>query len=285
MAKCSECGKEISMPFRCKFCGKTFCSKHRLPENHQCEGLEEYKKKAREDKSFVYEPFRQEEEEEAESLASGLDMAGTVDKISSLIPQGVSYWLIGIIFLVFLAQSLFPPLESYFALNVGQLPQQPWTVLTHIFLHAGPYHFLVNMIVLFFFGPEIERRLGGRKFLEIFFVAGVVAALGFTGFSYLRLVTGGAQLPIRAVGASGAIFGILASLAIIAPNLRVLLFFIIPLKLKHAIILITAVELVILTQNTPIASSAHLTGLLVGLYYGYKYKSSVQSSLDLPFGY
>jgi len=283
MAKCSECDREISMPFRCKFCGELFCSQHRLPENHQCSGLEEYKRRAREEKSFVYEPFRSKEEEKAEKAS--LNWQGAVNYASSLAPSGASYWLIGIMFLIFFLQNLLPSLPASFALNVGQISQQPWTLVTHMFLHGGPYHLFINMLVLFFFGPEIERRLGTNKFLQIFFVAGIAAALGFTGFSYVRLATGGAQLPIRAVGASGAIFGILGSLAIIAPNLRVLLFFIIPLKLKHALVLITVVELLILTQNTPIASSAHLAGLAVGLFYGYKYKNSARSPLGLPFNY
>ena len=44
MARCSYCGKVEKMPFRCKFCKGVFCSSHRLPENHECEGLERFKK-------------------------------------------------------------------------------------------------------------------------------------------------------------------------------------------------------------------------------------------------
>lgn len=283
MARCSQCGKEISMPFRCKFCGETFCSEHRLPENHECSGLEDYKRKAKQEKNFTYKPFRKEEE--AQASTSQFDLTATIDDASRLMPSRASYWLIGSMVIVFLVQSFWPGLSSFLALNVGQVWQQPWTIITHMFLHGGPYHLLINMLVLYFFGPEVERRLGTSKFLEIFFVAGIVAAFGFTGFSYLRLSMGAVQLPIVAVGASGAIFGIISSLAVIAPNLRVLLFFIIPLKLKHALILITAVELLILTQNTPIANSAHLAGLVVGLYYGYKYRRSARSSLPLSFGH
>jgi len=48
MGNCSYCGKETSLPFRCKFCSKYFCSKHRLPEDHKCAELESYKKRNKE---------------------------------------------------------------------------------------------------------------------------------------------------------------------------------------------------------------------------------------------
>lgn len=55
MANCNYCEKKVSLPFRCKFCSKEFCSEHRLPENHDCKGLEEYVAKS---ESLTYEPLR-----------------------------------------------------------------------------------------------------------------------------------------------------------------------------------------------------------------------------------
>jgi len=43
MAKCDYCGKEVYLPFVCKYCGGTFCEEHRLPENHNCIGLKKAK--------------------------------------------------------------------------------------------------------------------------------------------------------------------------------------------------------------------------------------------------
>ena len=58
MAKCSYCGEEVSLPFKCKFCGKYFCAEHRLPENHDCEGLKEFKeKRAKSPEKWIYDPF------------------------------------------------------------------------------------------------------------------------------------------------------------------------------------------------------------------------------------
>jgi len=60
MSICTICGKKELMPFKCKFCGNTYCSEHRLPENHGCSGLEIYKEesKTKPDK-WIYEPFQE----------------------------------------------------------------------------------------------------------------------------------------------------------------------------------------------------------------------------------
>ena len=59
--KCDFCGEETGvMPFRCKFCGGKFCAEHRLPENHKCAGLEDYKKTRTMKSGLTYEPFKTE---------------------------------------------------------------------------------------------------------------------------------------------------------------------------------------------------------------------------------
>jgi len=58
MTKCSYCGAQELMPFTCKFCGEKFCRNHRLPENHECLGLQIFKeKRGREPEKWIYEPF------------------------------------------------------------------------------------------------------------------------------------------------------------------------------------------------------------------------------------
>jgi hypothetical protein len=59
MSECSYCGATESMPFKCKFCGELYCGDHRLPENHECLGLENFKKeRGKEPEKWIYEPFR-----------------------------------------------------------------------------------------------------------------------------------------------------------------------------------------------------------------------------------
>lgn len=63
MSECSYCGAQETMPFRCKFCGELFCGEHRLPENHECVGLETFKReRGKEPEKWIYEPFKTKEE-------------------------------------------------------------------------------------------------------------------------------------------------------------------------------------------------------------------------------
>lgn len=60
MSTCSYCGCRESMPYICKFCGSRFCSNHRLPENHQCIGLQSFKEtRGKEIEKWIYEPFQE----------------------------------------------------------------------------------------------------------------------------------------------------------------------------------------------------------------------------------
>ena len=88
----------------------------------------------------------------------------------------------------------------------GSVLQTPWTPVTYMFLHAGFGHLFGNMIGIFFFGPRLEHRLGGKGFLTLYFVAGIGGAF-FE--SVLALFVG----PVSMVGASGGVFGILAGFA------------------------------------------------------------------------
>ncbi|MDY6774237.1 MAG: AN1-type zinc finger protein, partial [Candidatus Nanohaloarchaea archaeon] len=73
MPECSECGETVSMPFRCKFCEESFCSKHRLPENHECEGLRDYKDEQRGEGKIGYEVMKDEKEERTETVGREIE--------------------------------------------------------------------------------------------------------------------------------------------------------------------------------------------------------------------
>ncbi len=262
MTECSYCGKDADIPFRCKFCDDVFCSSHRLPENHECIGLDKYKENAKEDGKVVYEPFRMKVKDKKESSPSAL----------SLVLKGIkkNYYMmiISLCFFMFILQASISGFTEYLWLSpeIGEILSKPWTLITSIFLHGNTWHLFVNMIVLFFFGGELERRIGGRKFLELFIIAGLVGNIGFTAFSNIT----GDLLP--AIGASGAVFGVFAALAIIAPEIKVLIWFVLPLKIRHALLIFALWDLFLLPRGGPIANSAHLSGLLIGVIYGYSLK-------------
>ncbi|MDM7913457.1 MAG: rhomboid family intramembrane serine protease, partial [Methanotrichaceae archaeon] len=137
------------------------------------------------------------------------------------------------------------------------------TIVTYMFVHLTFDHLFWNMLFLFFFGTVLEQRVGERMFLVIFLLSGVVAAVGQI------LALSGMDSFIPMVGASGALFGVLGCLAIIAPEIRVLLFFVIPLSIKWAVVLYALVDFISLGAADNIAHMAHITGLFVGLAFGY----------------
>jgi len=147
---------------------------------------------------------------------------------------------------------------GYLALNPAYLWQRPWTLVTYMFVHASFDHLFWNMLFLFFFGIELERRVGEKTFLLIFLLSGIVAAL-------VQIFV----FPSILVGASGALYGVMGCLAIIAPEIRVLIFFVIPLSIRAAIILFALVEFLSFGAADNIAHMAHFVGLLVGLTFGY----------------
>jgi uncharacterized protein len=142
-----------------------------------------------------------------------------------------------------------------------------WTFLTSMFMHAGFFHLLMNMISLFFVGSFIERILGAKRFLWFYLFSGLFAGVFFVLVSILT----SSELGVYAVGASGAIFALVGLLVILTPNLPVYLFLIpIPIKIKYAapgiLIFLWAISI---AGNIPIGNSAHLGGLLAGLAYGF----------------
>lgn len=137
----------------------------------------------------------------------------------------------------------------------------PWMFVTSIFLHGGFYHLFFNMLMLFMFGVTLERMIGSGRFLFLFIAAGIAGNIGYVLFC---MATG---TDAWAVGASGAIYGVFACLAILAPDITVYLFFFIPLRIAYALILYAVIDIAFLNSNDSIAHAAHLAGLAVGLLY------------------
>jgi membrane associated rhomboid family serine protease len=270
--KCWICGREDHLPFKCRFCGKVFCSQHRLPEQHACEGLENLKQHSTGGSNHAYR--NPDADDVVKSImkntaryAAKSAVRGVRDNISYSMRSSPSMAIIYLCLFSFLLQMILG--MSYFTslmLVPANLLTQPWTLITHMFIHNGFFHLFFNMMVLFFFGPELERRAGKATFVQVYFIAGIVAALGYSLTS---------SQPV--VGASGAIMGVFAALAVIAPDIRVYLYFI-PMRIVHALILFTLIDFLLMGSNDMVAHTAHLTGILIGILMGLKIKKDHQRS-------
>lgn len=140
------------------------------------------------------------------------------------------------------------------------LPQQPWTIISSMFVHGGITHILFNMIALYFLGSFFIRAVGERSFLAVFFLGGLAGNILFVLLAN-PFSTG--------IGASGGIFALAGALAVIVPRMPVFIFFIpIPMPLWIAVIIL----LVLSFLFSGIAWQAHLGGLLLGLVAGLIFK-------------
>ncbi|MGM0771346.1 MAG: rhomboid family intramembrane serine protease [Halobacteriota archaeon] len=277
--KCWICGKQEPMMFTCRHCGKTFCSDHRLPERHACEGLGRgegysygnsgtsgnYNRTYKGGQSYgpeMDEVIKNMMKDAAKTAAKGA-ATGAVYRTRSSILKSPSMAIIFICIVSFFLE-LIPGYVELFQLVPSMIFARPWTLITHMFLHGGLGHIFFNMLVLFFFGRELEKRIGKDRFLYVYFISGIVAALGYA-------LTSSTGYPM--IGASGAIMGVFATLTVLAPEMQVYVYFI-PMRIKYALLLFALLDFTLIGANDMIAHTAHLSGVLVGLYMGFRIKSA-----------
>jgi len=177
--------------------------------------------------------------------------------------------LIGANVAVFVVQ-MFLPLEQFLGLHpqkvVGSF--MVWQLGTYMFLHAGLFHLLFNMLALWMFGTELERMWGTRYFLKFLAVTGVGAAVITVLFSLLPFSVATALYYSNVIGFSGAIYGLLLAFAMYFPDRPLLLYFLFPIPAKYFVMIIGAIAFYSsLAVSGGIASATHLGGLLVGYLF------------------
>ena len=187
-------------------------------------------------------------------------------------PSEVTYLIIGMNVAVYAIEVVVGPdiIIGYFGLipALVRMGQNVYSLLTSIYIHVDPFHIFFNMFALWTFGPECERQIGGRKFIALYHIAGLAGNL-------LHLAIDPTSFTI-VVGASGAIFGIIAAFAVLFPLRPIFVFFFLPLLLPAAFlaILYFLIELVyeLSGLNPYIAHWAHIGGLLAGFTFALIYK-------------
>jgi len=170
--------------------------------------------------------------------------------------------LIGINLLLFIATSIDKDLIWLLGLEPAGFLDRPWTLVTNLFIHAPLpqiWHILGNMLTLYFFGSFLCRLVGVRNFLITYFCGGILGNI----FCILILPP---LLPV--IGASGAIYALAGALVVMMPNLRVLLYFVIPMPLWVVIL----VFFVLWSFIPGVAWQAHLGGLVFGLVMGFFFR-------------
>ena len=139
-----------------------------------------------------------------------------------------------------------------------------WQAVTSIFLHGSVCHFVGNMIFLWFFGSLLSNAWRPREFLTFFFTCGIVSSLCFYVFNILRT-----SQPVRGLGASGAVLGVMIACAMIYGDRIVLAFLFIPMKIKHFVAFSVAIDIlcVVGTVEDGVGHVAHLGGAICAAIY------------------
>ncbi|MBN1456254.1 MAG: rhomboid family intramembrane serine protease [Sedimentisphaerales bacterium] len=170
---------------------------------------------------------------------------------------------------IFFVSVLIPPLKDLFETWFSVYPSnfffsiQIWRFITYQFLHGGIFHVMFNMLVLYFFGPMFERQWGSKRFLKFYLICGATG-----GVLYTLIVWLGLMQPGILIGASGAIYGLLAAGAILYPNLQVYVMGIFPLPLKVLAIILAAVSFLnFIGGENAGGEAAHLAGMAMGAVY------------------
>ncbi len=174
--------------------------------------------------------------------------------------------------LVFIATLIIPELRPLLGLIPAALLERPWTIVTNLFVHSNLWHILANMVTLYFFGSYVSRLVGDRRFLLVYFGGGILGnifyfLLSFVGY-ILYLPFLGSPL-ILAIGASGAVFALGGALAIMRPNIRVI---VLPIPAPVPLWVAVIGGFIILSFLPNVGWQAHLGGLVFGLVAGYFFK-------------
>jgi membrane associated rhomboid family serine protease len=140
-----------------------------------------------------------------------------------------------------------------------------WQPVTYLFVHAGFFHIFLNMLGLYFIGPETERAIGSKHFYLLYFLSGVLGGIGWILISNTPWAL--------CVGASGALFGVLGAFGALFPDrpITVLVFYVLPITMRAWVLVLSLglAELAFLLGSPAggIAYAAHLAGGVAGYVY------------------
>ncbi len=152
-----------------------------------------------------------------------------------------------------------PEYAGGFVLEWAILRGQVWRFISYQYLHGGLGHIFWNMLWVYFLGTLLEQRWGGKKFFILYSLFGVVGAI-----VYAITVAAGVFPSKLMIGASGSVLGLVGACAVGAPQVTILLFFILPIRIRTLAIIIGAIYLLNILGSQEGADACHLGGLAVG---------------------
>ncbi len=178
--------------------------------------------------------------------------------------------IIGVNVVMFLATTFLPALQ----IQLGLVPQwvlhdlRVYQVVTYMFIHAGLFHILFNMLALWMFGTELERIWGTRFFLKFYFITGIGAGCLTILLSLLPVGPLSQLYRSDIIGASGAIYGLLLAYGMYFPERQIYMYFVFPIPARVFVLIMGAIAFFSsISESGGVANATHLCGLLVAYVY------------------
>lgn len=178
-----------------------------------------------------------------------------------------------------------PGVVYYLALpaDLNQLAARPWTAFTTMFLHASFWHFLLNMLMLYFSGVIFLSVLNQRRLWISYVVGGLAGSLAFVA-AYNFFPAFENILPISyAIGASAAVMAVLFTIAAYSPNMSLRLFLFGQIQLKYLAMVFVLIDVLSITASNPGGHIAHLGGALFGVVYGLMLRKKISFGFSSAF--
>jgi membrane associated rhomboid family serine protease len=161
----------------------------------------------------------------------------------------------GVCILAFIMAGVFTGSAEPFILVSALVAERPWTIISHMFLHADLRHLYFNMFALALFGSILEKYIGSKNLLLVFFATGIASSAADTIFYEATL------------GASGAVLGLLGCLAVIRPR-QVVWALGVPMYIIVAAGIWVMLDLTGMFYPDNVAHAAHLFGMGCGMVIG-----------------
>ena len=167
---------------------------------------------------------------------------------------------------VYLLEKMVPSLMTYLPLNVYNCLAHGmyWQPFTYMFVHGNVTHILFNMLALFFFGTSVEKAVGTKEYLLLYFLTGTLCGISSLVIYYLT----GMWL-VFLMGASGAVYGLLLSYAVVFPRNRIYIWGLIPVPAPVLVLAYAVIEFgsQIFGLRNGVAHSVHLAGFIFAWLY------------------
>lgn len=169
-----------------------------------------------------------------------------------------------------------------------KLAENPWTLVTYMFVHEGFWHLIMNMFWLYWFGKIFLEFLNSRKLVIIYFLGGISGALAFILAYNFFPVFSNALESASTIGASASVLAITIATAVLVPDYSVNLLFIGNIKIKYIALFVVILDVLMIRSGNAGGHFAHLGGALSGMLYIFvthnlstKKKSSLWKNLGI----